>query len=75
MLLVNAPEPVPSLVFGSAVVGLAVVLQHTPLAVTDAPPSDTMLPPLLAVVSVIDVTSVVVIVGVVGAVLKSISLP
>ena len=33
-------------------VGLAVVLQHTPLTVIVAPPSEVILPPLVAVVAV-----------------------
>jgi hypothetical protein len=40
------------------------VLQQTPLAVTDAPPSDVMLPPDEALVEVIDEIGVVVIVGI-----------
>ena len=63
MMLVKVPVPVPSLVWLLAVVGLTEVLQHTPLAVTDAPPSDVIFPPLEAVVVVVEDTSVVVTVG------------
>ena len=42
------------------VVGFDVVLQHTPLAVTDAPPSFVTFPPLLAEDEVIDEIAVVV---------------
>ena len=63
MLLVKVPVPVPSVVLLFDVVGLADVLQHTPLAVTDAPPSDVTSPPLEAVVVVVEDTSVVVTVG------------
>ena len=38
MLLVRVPVPVPSVVLLLLVVGLVEVLQHTPLAVTDATP-------------------------------------
>ena len=61
MLLVKVPSPDPSVVLvGKAIVGLAEVLQQTPLAVTDAPPSDVTLPPLEAVVVVMDDRAVVV---------------
>ena len=39
MLLTNTPVPVPSTVLLSAMVGLAVVFQQTPRAVTLAPQS------------------------------------
>jgi hypothetical protein len=60
-----------------AVVGLADIPQHTPLAVTLAPPSFDTFPPLLAVVAVIPVIAVVVTVGIVieGNVEKDISDP
>ena len=57
--LVKLPVPGPSILFEFAIVGLCDVLQHTPLAVTDAPPSAEMLPPLNAVVEVIDDAAVV----------------
>jgi hypothetical protein len=66
--LVNEPVPLPSVVLLSAVVGLAEVLQQTPRAVTDAPPSEVTLPPPDAVVEVIEVIVAVVTVGVVRVV-------
>ena len=76
MLLVKAPVPVSSVVLLSAVVGSADVLQHTPLAVTDALPSDVTSPPLEAVVVVMEDTSVVVTVGaLVGKVVNSLLSP
>ena len=63
MFEVNTPVPVPSDVVLSAVVGFADVLQHTPLAVTAAPPLEVTLPPLDAVVEVILDAGVVVTVG------------
>ena len=63
MLLVKVPVPVPLVVWLSAVVGLGLVLQHTPRAVTGSPPSAVTLPPEDAVVEVIDVGEVVVTVG------------
>jgi hypothetical protein len=64
MLLAKVPDPVPSVVLvDKAVVGLAVVLQQTPRDVMDAPPSSVILPPLVAVVDVIDDTAAVVRVG------------
>ena len=63
-MLVNSSVPVPSEVLLSAVVGLGAVLQQTPRADTVAPPSEDMLPPLSAVVGVIDTTELVVRVGV-----------
>ena len=58
--LVKLPVPVPSVVVSSATVGVGLVLQHTPRAVTVAPPSDVMVPPLCAVVCDIALTSAVV---------------
>ena len=64
MLLVKLPVPVPSTVLVvNAIVGFWLVLQTTPLAVIEAPPSEVILPPLLAVVEVIDETVVVVMVA------------
>ena len=63
-VLVKVPPPVPSVVnVELAVVGFADVLQHTPRAVTVAPPSEVTFPPLVAVVEVIAVTTVVVTIG------------
>ena len=63
MLLVKLPVPDPSVVMLSLVVGLEEVLQHTPLAVTDDPPSDVTFPPLVAVVVVMEDAAVVVTAG------------
>ncbi len=59
-LLVKVPVPSPSVVFELAVVGFWFIDQHTPRAVTAAPPSFVMFPPLAAVVLVIADKSVVV---------------
>jgi hypothetical protein len=68
--LVKLPAPAPSVVLLSATVGVKFVLQHTPRAVTVAPPSDVIVPPHCAVVGVIALTAPVVTegTGVVGAV-------
>ena len=60
MLLVKLPVPLPSVVWLSAVVGFCEVLQHTPRAVTVAPPSEVTLPPQVAEVSVTLLTAAVV---------------
>jgi hypothetical protein len=60
MALVKVPVPVPLVVKLLASVGLAVVAQHTPLAVTDEPPSEVTFPPELAEVCVMEVAVVVV---------------
>jgi hypothetical protein len=65
MLLEKMPRPDPSVVWLPKVSGFGDVPQHTPLAVTEAPPSAVTLPPELAVVEVMPVTAVVVMVGVV----------
>ena len=78
MALVNVPIPVPSVVLvGKAMVGLGVVLQQTPRAVTAAPPSALIVPPLPAVVLVMADMAVVVMVGMVetGGVVKTESPP
>ena len=64
ILLVKLPVPVPSEVWLSLVVGLADVLQQTPLAVTAAPPSLVTFPPLEALFEVIEDAAVVVTVGI-----------
>ena len=66
--LVNSPVPEPSVVWLSATVGLADVLQQTPRAATVVPPPEVTLPPPDAVVEVIDVIVAVVTVGVVKVV-------
>jgi hypothetical protein len=68
MELVKLPVPVPSLVLLSAVVGLGLVLQQTPRAVTVAPPSSVTFPPESAVVEVMLEIAVVVMVGTVSVV-------
>ena len=73
--LIKAPVPLPSDVWLSLIVGFTEVLQQTPLAVTDAPPSDVTLPPLDALLEVMAVTAVVVTVGVVARVVKERSFP
>ena len=63
--LENTPIPIPSIVLLSFIVGnepLA-IFQQTPRAVTDAPPSLVIFPPLVAVVLVIPVIVIVVIAG------------
>jgi hypothetical protein len=62
-LLVKPPSPVPLLVILSAVVGLALVDQQTPFAVTVPPPSAVTFPPDIAVVDVMEVTAFVDTVG------------
>jgi hypothetical protein len=55
--------PLPSVVWFPEVVGPDDVLQHTPLAVTVAPPSEVTIPPLVAVFWAISVTGDVVTTG------------
>jgi hypothetical protein len=66
MLLVNEPVPVPSVVCGPLTVGLWLVLQHTPRAVTVAPPSEVTSPPQVAVEEALLVATAVVTVGKMG---------
>lgn len=61
--LVKLPEPVPSEVLSSAVVGSLLLLQQTPRVVTEDPPSFVIFPPLVTVVAVIADKSVVVKMG------------
>jgi hypothetical protein len=76
MLLVNEPVPEPLLVDDpGCTVGLVEVLQHTPLAVTGAPPVAVTLPPEVAEVWVMADAAVVVTVGMAAGVVKVISLP
>ena len=57
----KVPVPVPSVVLVlKDTVGPVLVDQTIPLAVTDAPPSAVMLPPLLAPTSVMELAAVVV---------------
>ena len=73
--LLKVPVPVPFVVLSSAVVGLAEVLQQTPLAATVAPPSDVTFPPLVALVGVIEDGAVVETVGVIVEEVKDTSFP
>jgi hypothetical protein len=57
--LVNVPVPEPSVVLLFAIVGFTDVPQQTPRAVTGVPPSFVTLPPLVAVVLVIEDAAVV----------------
>jgi hypothetical protein len=75
---VKIPVPVPLEVIPIllVIVGVCEVLHTTPRAVTAAPPSEVILPPVVAVVAVILVILFVVIVGIVGAnVVNDFSLP
>ena len=69
-LLAKLPVPVPLMVLLFAVVGVGVVFQQTPLALTVAPPSAVTFPPLVAVVRAMSVTEAVVREGSNGAVVK-----
>jgi hypothetical protein len=53
------PSPEPSNVRESAIVGVRMADQQTPRAVTGAPPSAEIMPPLIKVVAVIDAAGVV----------------
>ncbi len=72
--LAKLPVPVPSDVVLLAVVGLGEVLKQTPLAVTEAPPSEVTFPPQDAVTEVTLPSASVVTAGVIGVV-KDISFP
>jgi hypothetical protein len=50
----------------SEIVGFGIWLQHTPLEVTDNPPVEVTLPPLVPVVGVMDEIVEVVITGIEG---------
>jgi hypothetical protein len=68
MLLVKLPVPLPFVVWLLLTVGFCVVLQHTPFAVTFAPPEEVTLPPQVALVAVILLTVFVVTAGSVNVV-------
>jgi hypothetical protein len=73
---VKLPVPLPSVVLLSDTVGYGEVLQHTPRAVTVAPPSSVIVPPDCADSWVTFETAVVVTVGRAGAgVVKDFSFP
>ena len=59
-MLVKAPVPTPFLVESFVTVGLGEVLQQIPRAVTGVPPSEVILPPLIAVILVTEVATLVV---------------
>ena len=76
MLLVKLPVPVPlTVLVTNAVVGLALVLQHIPLAVMVAPPSDVMFPPDVAVIVVMLLIAFVVTVGILANVVNVCCVP
>lgn len=60
-VLVKFAVPDPSLVMLSAIVGVPVVFQATPLDVMALPPDVIVLPPLLAELLVMSLTAVVVV--------------
>jgi len=60
MELVKLPVPVPLTVLLPETVGVDEVLQQTPLAVTEEPPSDETVPPDTAVVEATELTAAVV---------------
>jgi len=64
MELEKLPGPIPSVVLLAAVVGLLLMLQQPPRAVTSEPPSEVTFPPVSAVVAVILVTDAIVTVGI-----------
>jgi len=70
MLLVKLPAPYHRMYGKSPTVGFEVVLQHTPRAVTVAPPSFDIKPPLVTEVVVILVKAVVVRVGITSSFLQ-----
>ena len=74
-MLVNGPVPEPSVVWEPVATGPVVVLQQTPLAVTDAPPEFVTLPPVTAEVRVNDETAEVVTVGATADVVNDTSFP
>jgi len=71
-LLVKVPIPVPSDVLLFETVGLSEVFQHTPCAVTSAPPSPVTFPPDVAVVWVMADTPDVVTTGGTGSFLQEV---
>jgi hypothetical protein len=59
ILLVKTPVPLSSIVLLLLIVGDGLVLQHTPLAVTDKVPAEVTFPPHVALVWLILLTSAV----------------
>jgi hypothetical protein len=75
-LLVKLPLPVPSVVKELVIVGVVVVAQQTPLAVTAPPPSADIFPPETAVVKVTEERAVVVrVASTIGVVVNVTSVP
>jgi len=75
MALVKLPVPVPFVVLLFKIVGEGEVFQHTPRAVMSAPPSFVTLPPLTALVEVIQEAVVVVTIGKMAVVIIISSFP
>ena len=63
MGLANTPVPPPFIVLLPPTTGFDTVPQQTPRAVTADPPAEVILPPLNAVLAVIEVIAAVVMVG------------
>ena len=59
IVLTKVPVPVPSVVWLPLIKGFVVVPQQTPRAVTVEPPSELILPPLIAPVAVTELTGFV----------------
>ena len=64
------PSPVPDAILLFSTVGLAVNAQHIPLSVTEARPSDVILPPVVAEEDVMFAGALVAIVGKTGSFLQ-----
>ena len=75
MVLAKLPVPVPTKFFELSMVGFCAMPQQMPRAVTAAPPSLVMFPPLVAVVEVIAEMAVVESTGIVLRVLAVTSFP
>ena len=75
ILLVKLPVPLPSVVWLPLMVGFCDVLQHTPRAVTVAPPSEVTFPPQVAEVLVTLLAVLVVTVGNELVVVKDLCVP
>jgi hypothetical protein len=67
MLLAKIPDPCPSVVCDPSIVGFVAVAQHIPFAVTAAPPSLVISPPLVMELIVRFIPGLVVRVGIVGS--------
>ena len=74
-MLANIPAPVPLLVLLPVISGLTDVPKQTPLAVTVAPPSEVILPPVVADIEVTDVIVDVLTVGKLARVVNEESAP